>query len=454
MSTIETNLSKGSVPKQLMKFALPFIISNLVQSLYSVADMVIVGQFAGKISMSGVNIGSQVTMLVTNLVIGLAAGATVLIGQYLGADDRKSLKDTIGTLLTLLLVSSVAVTAVMVCLRVPILNLIQTPAPSFAEAKSYLTVTALGTVFIFMYNALSAILRGMGDSKRPLYFVCVAAIVNVVLDLLLVGVFDMAAFGAGLATIASQAVSVVLCITYLRRRKFIFDFNLRSFGFNKAKTRLLIKIGLPMSAQNVCTSISFLFLTTIVNMLDPTATASAAVGAVGKLNGFGVLPAFAMSNAISAMSAQNFGAGMQERAVKTMKIGTAISFGISFVVFMLVRIFPATLLRLFANDAELIEAGVVYIKSFSFDYLFVPLMSGLNGLFIGSGHTTFSLINGMTSAILVRIPTCYLFGILLDMGLPGVGLGAPCASFVAFTIGLIYYMSGKWKVNKIIQHKN
>ena len=189
-------------------------------------------------------------------------------------------------------------------------------------------------------------------------------------------------------------------------------------------------------------------------MLDPTATASAAVGAVGKLNGFGVLPAFAMSNAISAMSAQNFGAGMQERAVKTMKIGTAISFGISFVVFMLVRIFPATLLRLFANDAELIEAGVVYIKSFSFDYLFVPLMSGLNGLFIGSGHTTFSLINGMTSAILVRIPTCYLFGILLDMGLPGVGLGAPCASFVAFTIGLIYYMSGKWKVNKIIQHKN
>jgi len=451
LSSIETNLSKGSVPKQLMKFALPFIISNLVQSLYSVADMVIVGQFAGKISMSGVNIGSQVTMLVTNLVIGLAAGATVLIGQYLGADDRKSLKDTIGTLLTLLLVSSVAVTAVMVCLRVPILNLIQTPAPSFGEAKSYLTVTALGTVFIFMYNALSAILRGMGDSKRPLYFVCIAAVVNVVLDLILVGLFDMAAFGAGLATIASQAVSVVLCIVYLRKRKFIFDFNLRSFGFNKDKTKLLVRIGLPMSAQNVCTSISFLFLTTIVNMLDPTATASAAVGAVGKLNGFGVLPAFAMSNAISAMSAQNFGAGEQERAVKTMKIGTAISFGISFAVFMLVRFFPAPLLRLFANDAELIDAGVLYIRSFSFDYLFVPLMSGLNGLFIGSGHTTFSLINGMTSAILVRIPTCYLFGIVLDMGLPGVGLGAPCASFVAFAIGLIYYLSGKWKTNKIIR---
>ena len=454
MSTIETNLSKGSVPKQLMKFALPFIISNLVQSLYSVADMIIVGQFAGTVSMSGVNIGSQVTMLVTNLVIGLSAGATVLIGQYLGADDRKSLKDTIGTLLTLLLVSSIAVSAVMVILRVPILNIIQTPAPSFSEAKSYLTVTALGTVFIFMYNALSAILRGMGDSKRPLYFVCVAAIVNVVLDLLLVGVFEMAAFGAGLATIASQAVSVAMCIIYLRRRKFIFDFNLRSFGFNKAKTKLLVKIGLPMSAQHVCTSISFLFLTTIVNMLDPTATASAAVGAVGKINGFGVLPAFAMSNAISAMSAQNFGAGEQERAVKTMKIGTAISFGISFIVFLLVNIFPAQLLRLFDNNPELIEAGIVYIKTFSFDYLFVPLMAGLNGLFIGSGHTTFSLINGMTSALLVRIPTCYIFGIMLDMGLSGVGLGAPCASFVAFAIGLIYYMSGKWKENKIIQHRH
>ena len=454
MSKFETNLSEGNVVKQLMKFALPFIISNLIQSLYSVADMVIVGRFSGEmsaISMSGVNLGSQVTMLVTNLVIGLAAGATVLIAQYLGADDRRSLKATIGSLLTILLTSSVFVTIVMVVLRTPILQLIQTPAPAFEEARSYLTVTSLGTVFIFMYNALSAILRGMGDSKRPLYFVCVAAVVNIGLDLLFVWGLGMRAFGAGLATIISQAVSVILCIIYLKRSNFIFDFSIHSFGFDIDKTKLLLKVGVPMSAQNVCTSISFLFLTTIVNILDPTAIASAAVGAVGKLNGFGVLPAFAMSNAISAMSAQNFGAGLQDRAVKTMKTGTAISFTISLTVFLLIRFFPAFFINLFTTDTQVIEQGVIYLKSFSYDYLLVPLMSGLNGLFIGAGHTTFSLFNGIISSILVRIPTCYLFGILLNMGLSGVGLGAPCASAVAFIIALIYFTSGHWKKNKIIK---
>ena len=456
MSKFENKLSEGNVAKQLMKFALPFIISNLVQSLYSVADMIIVGRFSGAssaISMSGVNIGSQVTMLVTNLVIGLAVGATVLIAQYLGANDRKSLKDTIGSLLTILLASSVFVTIIMVVLRVPILNVIQTPQASFSEAKIYLTVTSLGTVFIFMYNALSAILRGMGDSKRPLYFVCVAAVVNIVLDLIFVAVFDMRALGAGLATIISQAISVILCIVYLKRSDFIFDFNLKSFGFDADKTKLLLKVGIPMSAQNVCTSISFLFLTTIVNILDPTAIASAAVGAVGKLNGFGVLPAFAMSNAISAMCAQNFGAGLQDRAVKTMKIGTAISFGISFAVFAIIRFFPDFFIGLFTPDTEVIRQGVIYLESFSYDYVFVPLMSGLNGLFIGAGHTTFSLFNGIVSSILVRIPTCYLFGIVLDMGLSGVGLGAPCASFMAFVIALIYFISGKWKTNHIIKRK-
>lgn len=456
MSKFENRLSEGSVVKQLMKFALPFIISNVIQSLYSVADMVIVGRFSGAssaISMSGVNLGSQVTMLVTNLVIGLAAGATVLIAQYLGANDRKSLKDTIGSLLTILLVSSVFVTILMVALRTPILRLIQTPEPAFEEAKSYLTVTSLGTIFIFMYNALSAILRGMGDSKRPLYFVCVAAVVNIGLDLLFVWGWGMKAFGAGLATIISQAISVLLCIIYLKRSDFIFDFNIKSFGFNLDKTKLLLKVGLPMSAQNVCTSISFLFLTTIVNILDPTAIASAAVGAVGKLNGFGVLPAFAMSNAISAMSAQNFGAGLQDRAVKTMKIGTAISFAISFAVFIFIRFFPEFFISLFTPDTAVIEQGVIYLKSFSYDYLLVPLMSGLNGLFIGAGHTTFSLFNGMISSILVRIPTCYLFGIALDMGLSGVGLGAPCATCAAFIIGIIYFFSGHWKKNKIISQE-
>ncbi|MBQ7623970.1 MAG: MATE family efflux transporter [Clostridia bacterium] len=451
MNAFETDLSKGNVGKQLIKFALPFIISNLIQSLYSVADMIIVGQFAGTQSMSGVNIGSQLSLLITNLVFGLGAGATVLIGQYLGANDRKALKETVGSLFTLLITLAAVLTFIMIGFRSTILNVIKTPLPAYAEAESYLIITSAGTIFIFMYNALSAVLRGMGDSKRPLYFVAIACFTNIFLDLLFVGKFKMKAFGAGLATVISQAVSVVLCINYLRHNDFVFDFGIKSFRFHPERTKMLLKVGVPMSVQNVCTTLSFLFLTAMVNILDPTAVASAAVGAVGKLNSFGVLPAFAMSNAISAMSAQNLGAGEIKRAVKTMEIGTGIGFAISAVVFLIARLFPAQLLSLFDKDPELIKAGVEYIKAFSYDYLLVPIFAGMNGLFIGAGHTTFSLFNGVFSSVIGRVPACYIFGMYLKMGLFGIGLGAPTATLLSIIIGFVYFFSGKWKVNKIVR---
>lgn len=449
-SKLEHNLAQGAVAPQLLRFALPFIISNIIQSLYSVADMIIVGQYAGAVSMSGVNIGGQVTQLITNMVFGLSAGGTVLIGQYLGAGDRKALRDTIGTLLSVLMALGAVFTIGLLLLRSPILRAIQTPEPSFPEAMSYLFITSLGIIFIFAYNALSAIMRGLGDSKRPLYFVSIACVANIVLDLIMVGVWHWGAFGAGLATIISQALSVILCIIYLKRNDFVFDFSLKSFGFHPERLRMLLKIGVPMSVQNVATSISFLFLTAMVNLLDPTAMASAAVGAVSKFNSFGVLPAFAMSSAIAAMSAQNIGAGETRRAVQTMKIGTALGFGISFCVFLLARFFPAQIIRIFADDPGLVTAGVEYLRAFSLDYICVPLMAGLNGLFIGAGHTTFSFINGVMAALLVRIPVCYIFGVLFDWGLFGIGLGAPFASGVAFAVGVCFFFSGHWKKATIV----
>ena len=452
MPQFETDLSQGHVGKQLLKFAMPFILSNLIQSLYNVADMIIVGQFAGTLSMSGVNIGGQVTMLIVNLVFGLSAAATVLVAQYKGAGQRELMQETIDTLFATLTALGAVLTVLMVFLRGPILRLIQTPAPAFAEASRYLLVTALGTLFIFGYNALSAIMRGLGDSRRPLIFVSIACVINVGLDLLMVAVWHWGAFGAGLATVISQALSMILCLIYLKRSDFSFQIGIHSMKFHKQRLSLLMKVGVPMSVQNVCTSISFLFLTAMVNILDPTAIASAAVGAVGKFNSFGVLPAFAMSNAISAMSAQNIGADRKDRAAKTMRIGTGIAFAISAGVFLLAQLFPDQILRVFANDDALVTAGREYLRSFSFDYLMVPLFAGLNGLFIGAGHTTFSFISGVCSALLVRIPTCYLFGITMGMGLFGVGLGAPFASGFSFLLGLWFYFSGRWK-KAVILHR-
>ena len=448
MARIENDLSEGKVLAKLVLFAIPFLISNLIQSLYNVADMLIVGQFCGTESMSAVNIGGQVTFILTNTIIGLSMGGTVLIGQYMGARNHIALKRVITTLITLLVVLSIFVTAIMFFLRTPVLRLIRTPSESFLESDRYLTVTLTGIIFIFGYNALSAILRGMGNSKQPLYFVTAACITNIVLDLLFVAVFKWSAFGAALATVMSQAMSVFLCIRYMIKNNFQFDFKLRSFKIHGEQLRLIFKIGLPTCIQNSITSISFTFITTIVNIVGGV-TASAGVGAMGKFNSFAFMPTQAMSASISAMSAQNYGAGRIERAVSACRIGTIFSACVTFSFFALVMLYPSSILKLFGSDPLMIRDGVIYARSFAYDFLLIPFIFCINGFLIGGGHTFFTLICGILSSVLLRVPVCYFFGITLGWGLKGVGLGAPVASAGVLLIIIIYLLTGKWKQSTI-----
>lgn len=439
----ERNLSKGNVTKQLFLFALPFLISNVIQSLYSVADMVIVGQFSGTIAMSGVNIGSQITFIITNIIFGLCVGGTVLIGQYLGAGDRDAIKEIIGTLFTGLLILAAAITVIMLLLQNPLLLLIQTPKEAFADASGYFFVTMLGTVFIFGYNALSAVMRGLGDSKNPLIFVTVACVTNIGLDLLFVAVFGWGAVGAAVATVISQALSMLLCIAYLRKNKFIFDFKLSSFGLHKKRMKQIFIVGLPTAIQNGIVGVSFVFLTAFANTIGYAA--SAAVGAVGKYNGFAILPSVAMSSSVSAMASHNIGAGEYGRAKKTMLTGMLFACVITFPLFIVTEIFPGAILSIFNDDPALIDYGVQYLRLFAFDYLIVPFLFCLNGLFIGSGHTRFSLFNGLISAILIRVPAAYIFGFTFGWGMTGIGIGAPFASVVAMTIAVIYFFTNRWE---------
>ncbi len=449
--TLETKLTEGSVAMQLIKFALPFILTNLIQTLYNVADMLIVGNYNGAVGISGVNIGGQVTFIMTNIVIGLSVGGTIVIGQYLGSGDRKGMEETISTLITFLIAAAVVLTVTMLLLSDTILHLIQTPPEAYTQAKGYLNITLSGTIFIFGYNAFSAILRGMGDSKRPLIFVTIACVVNVFLDLLLVGVFDMAAAGAAYATVFSQALSMIACIIYLKRSDFAFDFKLSSFKFYKERFFILLKLGIPMSVSNVIVNLSFLVLTTIANGMG--VNASAAVGIVGKYNGFAILPAIAVGSSVSAMVAQNMGAGMVDRAKKTFHTGFILAFSVSVVVFVITQLFPEQILSLFGDDPEMIAAGVQYVRTFSLDYLFVPLTFCLNGIITGSGHTIISSLGSVMSSIGFRIPLAILLGEVLDMGLFGLGIAAPAASIGATLILFIYYISGKWKENTVLREQ-
>lgn len=449
MNQFEKDLSQGSVAKQLFLFAIPFIITNLVQSLYSVADMIIVGQFSGTVSMSGVNIGSQVSLLITMLVIGLSAGGTVLIAQYKGFGAREELTRTIGTLFSVLFVLAIVLTVVMFLFSVPILHLIQTPPEAFEEAKRYLLVTVAGTIFIFGYNAFSAVFRGMGNSKFPLIFVSIACLANVFLDLLLVAYFKMGALGAAVATVSSQALSMILCIIFLRRSDFVFDFRLKSFRFHKEQLKKLLEVGIPTSIQNTITHISFIVLTAMVNTIS--VAASAGVGAVAKFNSFAILPAIAVGNSVSAMSAQNIGAGEEKRAVKTMNIGILLAFVMSLIMFVIATLFPEPILQIFGNDPDMIREGALYMQAFKYDFLIVPVLFCFNGLFIGSGHSTFSLINSILSSIIIRIPISYLFGMSMGQGVFGVGIGAPLATLVSSVIGLFYFLSDRWRQSTLLQ---
>ncbi len=449
MADFNKDLTQGSVVKQLLKFATPFLLSNLLQALYSVADMIIVGQFCGKTGITGVSIGSQINILVTGAAMGLSVGGTVMIAQYGGQKMFKEQRQTIGTMSTIYILLGVVLTAVMMFMCDPLLKLLNTPASAYGETQNYYNICMGGMIFMFMYNAISGILRGMGDSKRPLYFVLIAAITNVVLDLILVGKFGMASAGAAWATITSQALSVVISLIYLAKKKFFEEYKWSDLKISKERLGPLFRIGLPSSIQSLVVSLSFLTLTALVNSLPNAEIASACQGIGGKINSFAILPGLAISSAISSMAGQNIGAGEFKRAKKTMYVGMVMAFSISLIVFAVVNFFPEFLIRLFDSEPEVIETGARYLKLISFDYLFASIMFCMNGLAIAAGRTYIALINAIANGILVRVPLAYFLVKIMDMGFDGIALAMGFASIGGIIIGAIFVRSGKWK-NKVV----
>ncbi len=446
---VRQDLTHGSVGKQLIKFSIPFLLSNLLQAFYSVADMIIVGRLCGTHGITGVNIGSQINILVTGAAFGLAVGGTVLIAQYGGAKKFDEQRKTIGTLFTAYMILAVICTAVMLLLGDTLLKLLNTPEVAYTEAFNYYMICMSGLVFMFAYNVISAILRGMGDSKRPLYFVLIATIVNIIFDVILVGPFKMGAAGAAIATVGAQALSVVLSLIYLAKNHFFVGYRKSDFKIDGAKMKMLLKLGLPSSVQQVVVSFSFLTLTALVNSLPNADIASACQGIGGKVNSFAILPALAMSSAVSSMAGQNIGAGDAKRAKKTMLTGMGIAFAISMVVFVIVQLFPQQIISLFDTNEEVLKVGADYMRFIALDYIFVPFVFCMNGLAIGAGYTNFALFNACFSSILVRVPFAYLIVNLTNLGFNGIGLATGLASAASIVVGAIFVASGKWKNPKI-----
>lgn len=435
----ENPLTSGSIGKALLWFSLPFLMANILQSLYGAVDLYVVGRFCSAQSIAAVSTGTQVTQIVTSLITGLTLGSTILIGQHTGAGDFHRVKETIGTSLTLFAIVALALTALMLGFKHPLLTILGTPAESFHLTMRYVAICAAGNLFVCGYNAISAILRGYGDSTRPMLFVGVACGVNIALDFLLVGGFGMDVEGTALATIMAQAVSMFAAIVYLKRKDFLFDFRPASFRPVGAMVKHLMRIGIPISFQELMVRVSFLYLMTVMNRCG--VYAAAVVGISSKYDVFAMLSATSMANALAAITAQNIGAGKPERARRALWYGLTFALVVSVLFWVWAQTNPASMLRVFTHDEGVIAAGIPFFQSCSYDYIMVAIVFCLNGYLNGRQKTLWTMVSCSAGALLLRIPMVWWFGGHFAGDLGRLGMIAPIVSGImaAYTLAYVLY---------------
>lgn len=441
-------LTEGKVFAALLKFAMPFLLSSFLQAFYGATDLFVVGQFSNTAGVSAVAIGSQVMQTITGVILGITTGGTILIAQYLGAKKEKDIARTIGTIICMFSVIAIMLGCIMILLSGTITNLMDTPKEAMTYTKQYIFICSCGIPFIVGYNAVSGILRGLGDSKTPVIFISIACVINACANLLLVGIFHMGAAGSAISTIFAQAVSFVLGVLFLNKKGFSFEFNRSYIGFNHLMGRNIFKLGLPIALQDGLINISFLIITAIINTMGLTASAS--VGVVEKIIVFAMLPASAFASAIAAFTAQNMGAGEQVRAQKSLYygIGCSLVFGITFCIYS--QLNPGSLTSLFSKDAAVIKMSSLYLKSYSIDCILVCFVFNMNSFFSGCGHSIFPMIHSMIATFIVRIPVSFYLSKLSTVTLYELGLAAPLATFVSIAMCAFYMKSGIWKINKIV----
>ena len=454
MQNRTNTLLEGKVGPALVRFALPFLAASILQQLYGTVDMLAVGRLSAHAAaeLSAVSTGGQVTYSITSLLIGLATGSTVLIGQYVGAERQGYIRRTIGTMFPLFAIFAVVVSALMAIFTGPIVAIMQVPEEAVKSAEEYLFICALGMIFVTGYNMVSGILRGLGDSKTPMLLVVIACIINIIGDIILVGPLQMGAAGAAIATVVAQAISFFFSLFILNRRKdFPFQFKWKNFRMHREQNRLLLKLGIPVALQDFCIGISFILITAFINRIGLEESAS--VGVVSRITCIAMLVSIAFMSAIAAMSAQNIGANQPKRAISAMKWGTFLSFVFSAVLFVLIQAFPGPVLGFFTDEAGVIAQGTLYMRSNMIDALLVAFVFCINGFFSGCGHTRFSMINNLISTFGVRVVGTLIISLIPGTTMFHIGLAAPAASVVQIIIQLFYLRFGNWRHNTVLTEK-
>lgn len=435
--TMEKKLTTGNIFKTIVSFSLPFLLSYFLQTLYGMADMFIIGQFNGVESTTAVSIGSQVMHMITVMIVGLAMGTTVMIGQAIGADKKEEITAAISNTVVLFFVLSILGTLVLLLLVRPITAVMSTPAEAVNGTMSYLRICFMGIPFITAYNVISSIFRGLGDSKTPMYFIAIACMVNIILDFLLIDGFHMGAAGAALGTTLSQTVSVLVSLVFISRNKSLISLHRKCFHLNRRIMGSILKIGFPVAIQDGFIQIAFLVITVIANRRG--LNDAAAVGIVEKIISILFLVNSTMLSTVSALCAQNIGAGKHDRAKQTLKYAILITSAFGLISVIVMQLAPEPFIGLFTKNSEVIRMGAQYMHGYVFDCILASIHFCFSGYFCAYGRSWISFVHNVAGILCARIPLAYLASIYFPDTLLPMGLATSTGSLLSVVICMCFY---------------
>ena len=448
--SLSRDFTKGSVAWQLFIFALPFMASNALQVLYSTIDMIIVGKYVGTAGIAAVSQSSQIVNFATMVCLGFSNAGQVLLSQALGAGKRREMNDVIGTLFVFISAIAVIFSIIMLSGQTLILRWLKVPEESFEMARSYLIICALGLVFTAGYNLVSAVLRGMGDSKRPFMFIVIASVVNLVLDIIFTGLLGWGVVGAAWATIIGQAASFIFSIVYLFRKKaeFGFDFKKESFIPNKKYVKMIAGIGTPMAIQSGFINLSMLVVNAMINSIGVVASATFGVGIriddiINKISQ-------GIQYAAVPMISQNIGAKQNERAKKTVYFAWVYSIALTAIFMLLYITLGKQLFMIFDDNPDVISMSGEFIRAILWMFPAFALMRGSGAFVQGIGNAKLSMALSVLDGVALRIGLSWLFGIFFGFGFYGFVLGYGLAPFGYAIPSTIYFLMGKWKKRKVL----
>ena len=433
----KADFTQGSILKKLVFFMLPVLGALILQAAYGAVDLLVVGRFGSTSGLSAVSTGSQVLNLVTFVVIQFAMGITVLIARYLGEKKPQQIGAVIGGAVVVFALISIGLFIIMVCFARPISVLMQAPAEAVDLTSQYVRICGSGIFFIVAYNLMSAIFRGLGDSKSPLLFVLVACIVNVIGDLFFVAVLHKDAAGAAVATVMAQALSVVFAVILLLKKELPFAIKKSDFRFNP-QCKKFLKIGLPLALQECLTQLSFLALCAFVNRLG--LEASSGYGVACKIVNFAMLVPSALMQSMASFVSQNVGAGKTKRAKKSMVTGIGVGLAVGCVVFLLVMFKGDVLAGFFSTDAAVIQNGYDYLKGFALETIVTAVLFSMIGYFNGNNKTLWVMAQGLIQTLLVRPPLAYFMSIQPNASLTKIGLAAPISTIVGIILNIGFFL--------------